>query len=252
MIRKILFISSLFFAGFASAQTFQLLDHNDVDITNTTHYEYGDATALGSTKFHVKNLTGSSVDFALKVEKNYVPYTTSGLACCFGTACFSASATVNGTQIINNGIGDNIAANGTYTELKISPVTWMWADCANDYAEWVVTIYDPANPADEAKATIVWQCGAVGVDELEEADVKLSAYPNPVVSDLTINYAINAEFNNAEINVFDVLGQKLISRRLNNAKGQVKLDVEPLNAGVYFYTVKVDNKTVKTERIIVK
>jgi hypothetical protein len=254
MIKKILFISSLFFAGVLSAQTFQLLDHNDVDISNTTHYEYGTTTELGLTKFHVKNLTGSQADFALKVEKVHVPYTTSGLACCFGTACFSASATVSGTQIINSGVGDNVLANGIYTDLKISPVTWMWTVGGADYAEWIVTIYDPANPSDNSTATIIWQTGAstVSIDEVDESVVKLNAYPNPAKNNLTVSYSVDASFNKASIELFDVLGQKLISNELSSTKGEIKLDVSNLNAGVYFYSIRVNGQAIKTERIIVK
>ncbi|MDB4533983.1 T9SS type A sorting domain-containing protein [Vicingaceae bacterium] len=254
MIKKILFISSLFFAGVLSAQTFQLSDYNDVDISNTTHYEYGTPTELGLTKFHVKNLTGTQASFALKVEKVHVPYTTSGLACCFGTACFSASATVSGTQVINNGVGDNVSANGIYTDLKLSPVTWMWADCANDSATWIVTVYDPANPSDEVTATIVWKCGnaPVSVNEISKENLRLSAFPNPATNNLTVSYKINKSFNNASVELFDVLGQKLISNELSSNAGDVMLDVSNLNAGIYFYTVRVDGNAIRTERVIVK
>jgi hypothetical protein len=42
----------------------------------------------------------------------------SDLAVCLGVACFSVSATVNCSQIINGGNGDAIAANTNYPELK--------------------------------------------------------------------------------------------------------------------------------------
>jgi hypothetical protein len=254
MIKKILFVSSLFCAGLLSAQTFQLMDYNDVDVSGTTHTEYGTNADLGDTKFHIKNLTGSQVAFALKVESVYVPYTNSGLACCFGAACFSASATAFGTQFINNGVGDNIPANGIYTDLKLAPVTWMWADCANDYATWIVTIYDPANPSDEATATIVWDCGAstVSIDKVANDAIKLNAFPNPAKNSLTVNYSVESSFNEASIELFDVLGQKLISNELSSSKGQVKLDVSNLDAGVYFYSIRVDGQAIKTERVIVQ
>jgi hypothetical protein len=56
MIRKILFIASLFTAGFASAQSLQFMDADDNDISGTTHYEYGSTSVLEATKFHIKNL----------------------------------------------------------------------------------------------------------------------------------------------------------------------------------------------------
>ena len=254
MIKKILFVASIFVAGFASAQSFQLMDHNDVDISGTTHYEYGTPSDLGNTKFHIQNLTNGLKSFALKVEKIHVPYNNSGLSCCFGQACFSASATVSGTQIINNGSGDNIISNGIYTELKVSPITWPWVDCAIDSAVWTVTVYDPSNPSDESTATIIWRCGnaPTSVDEINASNVKLSAYPNPTSNNLTIQYSVDGNYDNIAVDLYDVLGQKLISQSLNNRGGKTNLDVSALNAGVYFYAIKVDGQTIRTERLIVE
>lgn len=253
MIKKILFVTSIFAAGFASAQSFQLMDHNDVDISGTTHYEYGTPTELSATKFHIQNLTGATKSFALKVEKNYVPYNNSGLAVCFGTACFSASATVSGTQTINNGVGDDILANANYTDLKVSPVTWMWAPSV-DSAVWIVTVYDANNPSDEVVSTIVWKTGnaPTSVANIDAENVKLSAFPNPASEKLTVLYSVKGSFDNVNIDLYDVLGQKLISRQLNNSNGETRLDVSSLRAGVYFYAIKVDGQTIKTERVIIQ
>ncbi|MDB4533982.1 T9SS type A sorting domain-containing protein [Vicingaceae bacterium] len=258
MIKKILFISALFSVGFASGQTFQLLDANDVDISNTTHYEYGAAGDLDDTKFHVKNLTSVSQNFASKVEVVYYNgdnlFSCNNLAVCFGAACYSGLASVSGVQIINNGIGDVVPANGIYTEFKVSPVTFCWNDCANDSAVWIVTVFDENNPSDEVTTTIVWRCGVdpVSVNEINEDAIKLSAYPNPSSRNLTIDYAVKGSSNSLELDVFDVLGKKVVSQKLNSNQGRVNLDVEFLNAGVYFYAIKVDGSVVKTERLIIK
>tara|TARA_B100000809_G_scaffold71156_1_gene68747 strand:+ start:657 stop:1424 length:768 start_codon:yes stop_codon:yes gene_type:complete len=255
MIKKILFIASLFCAGFVSAQSFQLLDYNGDDISGTTHYEYGDAPALDSTKFHIKNLTGTAKNFAVKVEKVYNNYTLCGnLAVCFGVDCYSGGGGVSGVQIINNSSGDAVAANSIYTKLKVSPQTWCWNNCAADSAEWIVTIYDETNPSDDVTATIIWRCGVapVSVNEISNDVVKLNAFPNPAISSLTISYLIETNFDDAVIDVYDVLGQKMISKGLNSSKGQVDLNVETLNSGVYFYSIKVDGQIFKTERVIVK
>lgn len=258
MIRKILFGAAVIASGFASAQTFQLTDVNNNDISGTTHYEYGTLAELAVAKFHIKNLTSSVQEFALKVTLVETPYTNSNLGVCFGTACFSAFASTSGTQIINNGDGDNIPASGIYTDMKIGPVTWMWADCATsavvDSAVWIVTVYDSANPSDSSSASIVWKCGdaPTSVEEIDKNAVKLSAFPNPASADLTINYSIKASYNTAEVKVYDVLGQEVVSRVLDANQGQVDLNVSNLNSGVYFYAIKVDEQTIRTERIIVQ
>jgi hypothetical protein len=246
---------SILSEGFVSAQSFQLLDHNDDDISGTTHYEYGDAVALDSTKFHIKNLTGTSKNFAVKVEKVYNNYTLCGsLAVCFGVDCYSGAGGTSGIQIINLGSGDVVAANSIYTKLKIAPQTWCWNDCASDSAEWIVTIYDETNPLDEVTTTMIWRCGVapVSVNEISKDAIQLNAFPNPAITGLAIRYTIDVNFDNAVIDLYDMLGKKMSSKVLNDSKGKVDLNVESLNAGVYFYAIKIDGQTIRTERVIVK
>jgi len=252
MLKKILFVSALFCAGFVSAQSFELLDANDVDISTTTHYEYGSAEVLGNTLFRVRNLTGSPQAFAVKVEKFHVPYSNSGLAICIGIACCYGDPEVDGPQILNNGNGDDIDGNAIYTNFKVSPITWPWMDCATDSAVWKVTVYDPENLSDEASATIIWRCGyPVKINELHADFVRLNSFPNPASSALTINYAIDAVFTSAFVEFYDVLGQKLLSTKLTASTGQVHMNVESFTAGIYFYAIKVDGQTVQTERVVV-
>lgn len=313
MIKKVLFIASILTVGIATAQTFQFNDHNDVNIANTTHYEYGTLVTLPLTKFHVENLTGATQRFAVKVEKEYVPYSNSGLGVCFGTACYSALATVSGVQNMNNGIGDEITANGTYTDIKISPVTWPWVNTVEDSVVWEVVIFNEISALDFVTARIIWKFrltgdtngdGVIGVgeiagdvdgngiidgneiagdvtgdgvigageflddnngdgtldrddwltavNELDGNDIELSAYPNPASDNLTVKYSVKGNASNIILNVYDVLGQEIISENLNGNKGSVKLDLEAVNSGVYFYAIKVAGKTVRTERFIVR
>jgi len=403
MIKKILFCASILTVGFVSAQSFQLMDHHDVDISNGTHYEYGSAITLGATKFHFENLTGSQLAFAVKVERIYVPSTLSDLAVCFGTECYSASGGVAGTQVINNGVGYAVAANELYTDLKIAPITWPWATPASDSAVWSVTIFNEVNPSDSISTLIIWKsqvCGdvsgngliegselagdqnengfidgseiagditcdgqigagevsgdldassyiepgefsgdvngdgvigagevwfdidgdgvlgdgeiagdlngdyvisngeiagdtdgdglinggelegdvngngiidngeihgdtngdgvinggevAVSVHAITKESVSLTAYPNPAISVLTIEYVIDGEFVKANIDVFDVLGQKVAFKELNSKRGAVVLSLKQLNSGVYFYSIQVDGLTIRTESVILK
>ena len=252
MIKKILFIASFITVSFASAQSIQLLDANDVDISGTTHYQYGNNSELETAKFHIRNLTGTSQPFAMKVSLEYANNVDLGV--CFGPACFSASKSVSGTQIMNNGVGDTIAPNDIYTNLKVGPFAWQWANCSSDSAVWIVTAYNSANPSDSSSAKIIWKCGdaPTSVEEVTKEDLRLSAYPNPAKNSLNVEYTIKGSFSNARIDLLDVLGQRVASKSLNSDDGVLKMDIEHLNAGIYFYAIKVDEKTIRTERVIVQ
>jgi hypothetical protein len=210
------------------------------------------------TGFQIENLTGFSKPFSVKAERVYYDgeeiFGCNNLQVCYDAACYSLVPSISGVQVVNNGVGDVVAANSTYIDFKISPITACWNDCVNDSAVWIVTVYDASSPADEVSTTIIWRCEVdpVSVNEFNKESVQLNAFPNPAISGLTVSYAIDANFDNAVINVYNVLGKKMISKELNRAKGQVNLDVEPLDAGVYFYAIKVDGQTIRAERVVIR
>jgi len=88
--------------------------------------------------------------------------------------------------------------------------------------------------------------------EFTDDNVAFSAYPNPASSNLTINYSIEGDNDNARVDVYDVLGQVINSFEITDRKGQLTLNVENMNSGIYFYAIKVNEKTIRTERVIVK
>ena len=247
MIRKLLFISALFAAGFASAQTFQLMDKNDVSIDGTNHFIGDTPFNLSETKFHVKNMTGSSATYTAKVyEINNMP--ASDLQVCYGTNCYTADDGVSGAQ--TNAGSVSLAGGAIDSTFKAAPFTFTWN--GSDSAVWRVTIYNLSNPNDSSSSVITWKANATSINELSKEDVKISAYPNPVEDVLNVKYNIDGNVSNANINVFDIVGKKVASHQLMNNKGTLKLDVSSLNAGVYFYSVNVNGQTLKTERVIVK
>ncbi|MDF1672549.1 MAG: T9SS type A sorting domain-containing protein [Vicingaceae bacterium] len=250
MIKRILFISSIFLGGFASAQTFQIMDHYDVSIEGTSHYERGSLQALSETKFHVKSLaTSGSAVYSSKVYEMVNPK-QSDLQVCYGANCYTGDAGVAGAQ--TNGGTVTMAAGTIDSTFKVAPFTFTWA--TGDSARWRVTVYNVANPNDSSSAIITWKEGfPVSIKtEVSKNDVKLSAYPNPASSLLNVNYNVDTDASaNVSIDVYDVVGKKVTSHKVINNKGQVQLNVSDLNSGVYFYSLNVNGQAIKTERIII-
>lgn len=92
----------------------------------------------------------------------------------------------------------------------------------------------------------------LSVTSIRKKDVGFSVYPNPVVDNLTIDYSVEGNFNEASVDVYDLLGQKVESLTIKNNKGKIVFPVNSLKAGVYFYTINVDEQAIKTARVIVK
>ena len=87
----------------------------------------------------------------------------------------------------------------------------------------------------------------LGEEEIE-APIDYSVYPNPANDILNIEIANAA--NNTSILVFDIVGKKVAEMDLVDGKN--KLNIENLNAGVYFYSVKRNGIIIETKKLIVR
>ena len=113
-------------------------------------------------------------------------------------------------------------------------------------------LYDVNSTEDSSFIFIEFSTIPVSVNEIKKENVQLNAFPNPVVSELTIRYSIKTDYQAASVVLYDVLAQKVMSRKLDDLKGQVELSVKSLDAGIYYYAIQVDGETLKTEKLIVQ
>lgn len=77
-------------------------------------------------------------------------------------------------------------------------------------------------------------------------------YPNPIVTSARIDYNIHKETAKAKIIIHNILGSPLSIYELLPSQNSVKIDSEALNAGIYFYTLYVNNVGVVTRKLMVK
>lgn len=91
----------------------------------------------------------------------------------------------------------------------------------------------------------------LSIFDISSVDINYSLYPNPVSSMLTVNYSVDSDGANMTLDVYDIVGKNISTRNLLSTKGQLKIDVSKMNAGVYFYTIRANGKALKTERVII-
>lgn len=77
-------------------------------------------------------------------------------------------------------------------------------------------------------------------------------YPNPIVDHAFINYNMTSDAVDAKIVIHNILGNSIDEYNLPSAENKVKIRAESMNAGIYFYTLYLDNEGVITRKIIVK
>jgi hypothetical protein len=77
-------------------------------------------------------------------------------------------------------------------------------------------------------------------------------YPNPVIDHAVVNYKVNKEDVEAKIVVHNILGNVVGEYNLPAMENFVRVRTDDLSAGIYFYTLYVDNEGVITRKLIVR
>jgi hypothetical protein len=77
-------------------------------------------------------------------------------------------------------------------------------------------------------------------------------YPNPVADFAYIDYRLSNSQVKAKIVIHNILGSALAEYELSAMENKVKIRADDLAAGVYFYTLYLDNEGVMTRKLIVK
>lgn len=77
-------------------------------------------------------------------------------------------------------------------------------------------------------------------------------YPNPFNPSTTINYAL-PKASDVSIDVFNILGKKvasLVNQRKTAGNHSVQFQASNLSSGVYFYTLRVGGRVLKSQRML--
>lgn len=77
-------------------------------------------------------------------------------------------------------------------------------------------------------------------------------YPNPVTDNATVNYKVQSDRVKAKIIVHNILGNIVGEYQLPPTENFVRIKADDLSAGIYFYTLYIDNESVMTRKLIVK
>jgi len=77
-------------------------------------------------------------------------------------------------------------------------------------------------------------------------------YPNPVVDHAQVEYKILNDQIKAKIVVHNLLGNPVGEYQLPSLENLIRIKTDDLSAGIYFYTLYIDNEGVMTRKLIVK
>jgi len=96
------------------------------------------------------------------------------------------------------------------------------------------------------KTTCLTNCGEVGIENttINSKTALGDAFPNPSNLNSTINIPVNTTSEGAVLIVKNILGQALISYKLNVGSSNVAVNTLNLPAGIYLYTLEADGHSI--------
>ena len=200
---------------------------------------YGDPLIDIASNLTVKNVSGQSLNVIC--EKNVIsqPQGASNHFCWGGTCYGSATiispdfTTIAAGQASTEFAGHFIAMNGP----------------SNCTATVEYCFYPDTDTLDSSCITVTYDGSGATSTTIKACNIVMSEfYPNPANGYTNINY-ISA--NNLDLNIIDILGNKVKSLLLNN-EGSQKIYVGDLSKGIYFGNLVQNDKVISIKKLIVK
>jgi len=134
-------------------------------------------------------------------------------------------------------------------------VSVLAAGLVEGYSTVIYRIYNRDNPSVYIDHEITYQVENKAPERLiyESRAIRINdVYPNPVTEFAFIDYNILDRDAEAKVVIHNVLGSAIAEYDLPYLETRVKINADDLNAGVYFYTLYVDNEGVMSRKLIVR
>jgi hypothetical protein len=90
---------------------------------------------------------------------------------------------------------------------------------------------------------------SMGISQ-SKSDNNIMLYPNPNSGSMTLEYKLK-EGESGLVNIYSLNGKLMDSYKLNNNTSKISINESSLDVGVYMYEVMINNKKVKTDKIVI-
>lgn len=157
------------------------------------------------------------------------------------TACYTPvvslspnGLTVNGDSTTNNSFTSHFRP---YFQVGVSEILY--------------TFFDANNPQDSANVVVRYEINPVGISKVSKLSM-LKAYPNPADDKVTLSFTRSSDKNEGIIELYNMLGTKVFTQRVEELDGTVSLSTENLKAGLYFYSINEGGEMSRPVRLTIK
>jgi hypothetical protein len=233
----IFFTLSIFSYGYS--QSLALADSSGPVANNSTrtfHGHVNDAELL--SYMFVKNTTSATIGVKVKkVELSLISGSVNSF--CWGL-CFPPSVYVSPDPVdINAHATDSADFAGHYTPNGfegISNIRYVF--------------FNQANSADSVCVNIAYDALYEGISDQTAKNILSGAYPNPANNTVNFEYSLNSE-NEGSVVIRTLPGTMVKKSDLKSSENKVSVFTGDLPAGIYFYSLEIDGKSLITRKLII-
>ena len=235
--------------GWVSAQTLQFEFNgqafsNGERIVCTNLLEWGEL----QQDMQLRNLTNGPLDVMVEKEEVQIVEGTSNYFC-WGS-CYTPEVFIS-PRPVSMAAGELSGEGGLSFHHQIDP---EFSGDPNNFIAGTSVVKYHAYPsgAEDQKVTIEVWVAYEAENVSEQVACSLGhAYPNPATSVVNFDYSVAAGAN-ASVEVYNLVGQKVMSQQVNTTQSHMAISVADLTEGIYFCNLFVNGQAVKTEKFIVK
>ncbi len=115
------------------------------------------------------------------------------------------------------------------------------------------TLFNENNVNDSVCVVVNFISGFLGVTENLLNQIRFSgAYPNPANISTSFNYQLPAGISMARLEIHNLLGSVVREAVITDSRGKLTIPLAGLQEGMYFYTLRAENKSVATGKLIIR
>ena len=78
------------------------------------------------------------------------------------------------------------------------------------------------------------------------------SYPNPASNMVNVLYNISSDAGKVSIEINDVTGKLISTYMVDKNNSQMIINTQHLSKGIYYVMLKVDNKNMKVEKLVIQ
>ncbi len=112
--------------------------------------------------------------------------------------------------------------------------------------------FPESNHDDKVSFIVNFRITPSSLDSWKESVQFSNAYPNPATTAVNFDFSFPTGTQQAKVKIVNLVGQTLAEQKIEQSSGKVRIAVDHLKEGVYFYSLIIDNQSVVSKKLIIK